>query len=101
MAHEGYIEVHYNDVDNVGEALHAGTIAIRRMLDDLETAIAPLKASWIGVSRDAYDTAKTQWDAAVTDMNLLLRNCRNTLEDMSYNYKRTDLDLAISWAGIR
>jgi 6 kDa early secretory antigenic target len=101
MAQDGYIEVHYNHVDNVGDALDAGTASIQRMLDNLETAIAPLKASWAGSAREQYDVSKRRWDAAVADMHVLLGNSSGVLHDMKHAYQRTDLNLAMRWAEIR
>ncbi len=100
-ASDGYIEVHYADVDNVGEALRAGTASLRTMLDDLEAALAPLRATWSGVAEETYRQAKAEWDAAITRMGEILTRSSGVLEDMKFNYQRTDLNLAHRWADIR
>ncbi len=97
---EGYISVNYNDVDNVGEALIAGTKAIRAMLDDLEQAIQPLRATWSGEAENEYEKIQRKWDADCDRMNQILASSSTTLEDMSFNYKRTDLNLALNWSDI-
>lgn len=101
MPDDSYIEVHYNDVDNVGEALGAGTAALRTMLDDLESALQPLRQTWSGAAEQSYVAAKAQWDGAVNQMQAILARSRPVLEDMKYNYQRTDLNLAMQWSDIR
>ncbi len=91
------IYVSYPHVNEVQDALWAGTHAIERLLQDLNEGLRPLIASWTGAAQIEYGARKAQWDAAVSDMNVTLANGSSTLDLIVDNLKRADLTLAYQW----
>lgn len=94
----GTIHVNYSGVTDVSEALTAATAAIRELLNELESALAPLRATWDGNTRDQYDIKKAAWDGACDNMSVVLGGAVQTLDEMAHNYSHTDLNLAFQWS---
>jgi WXG100 family type VII secretion target len=97
---EGDIYVNYGQVNDVEDALNAATNAVSRILDEINTAVQPLIASWEGSSQDAYRQVQQKWNADTTDMQTLLAKYAPTLDEMKVNYGNTDNNLALQWSGI-
>ena len=63
---------------------------IEARLDQLEGDLSPLKAGWNGHAKLAYDDAKKKWDAAMTEMTVLLRQASTGVESSNAEYKAAD-----------
>jgi ESAT-6 family protein len=98
---DGNIHVTYSGVQDVSDALSAGTKAIQALLENLEQAIAPLRSSFQGNAAGEYETRKNKWDADAADMGTILGSATQTLDEMAENYSHTDLTLAFQWADLR
>lgn len=99
-SNDGDIYVSYGHVDNVEQVLEDSTNATNRVLEELQTAIQPLMASWEGSSVNAYAAVQKKWNNDTGDMSSLLVRYRSTLDDMKVNYGTTDNNLALQWSNI-
>ena len=97
---DGYIHVNYGQVNGVYDALQGADKAIGMVLQNLEQVIAPLQASWLGISEDEYQMVQARWNQDMADMSATLTASAATLEEMSINYGNTDNNLALQWQQI-
>jgi WXG100 family type VII secretion target len=94
------IHVHYEGVDNAGEALGAATKAIDQVLQDLATTLNTVKNQWYGNSSDEYTVQQTAWNKAAEDMQTQLAKNTVNLAAIRENYSQTDNGLALTWSEI-
>jgi len=94
------IHVHYEGVDNAGEALGAATKAIESVLGELATTLNQVCNEWYGDSSDQYTTQQTNWNNAAQDMETQLGQNTVNLAAIRANYSNTDAGLALSWQEI-
>src|ERR1700722_18739786 len=97
---DGDIYVNYGQVNDVEDVLQASTNAVSRILDEINSAVGPLVASWQGSSQDAYSQVQAKWNADTQDMQAVLSKYAPTLDEMKVNYGNTDNNLAMQWSGI-
>jgi 6 kDa early secretory antigenic target len=100
-ANDGDIFVNYGRVNDVEDVLRDCDNAVGRVLDEINTAVGPLVASWEGSSQDAYHQIQQKWNSDTQDMQNILQKYAPTLEEMKINYGTTDNSLALQWSGIR
>ncbi|HEY3506077.1 MAG TPA: WXG100 family type VII secretion target [Actinocatenispora sp.] len=94
------IHVHYEGVDNAGEALGAATKAIEQVLEDCTTTLNTVKNQWYGNSADQYVVQQNAWNTATDDMNTKLAQNTVNLSTIRENYSQTDNGLALTWGEI-
>lgn len=92
------IYVNYGATNNVIDDLSSANSQIQQQLDDLQTTIQGLQATWSGASNSEYTIAQTRWNNDMTQMQGMLPVYGQTLNDMSSNYSTTDNRLANQWA---
>jgi WXG100 family type VII secretion target len=106
MPHEGLsmseseIYVNYGRVDNVEMALADATMAIATILDELQNAIQPLRATWAGVSETEYEGVQQRFNIDLAEMMGTLGQNNDVLSEMKINYSNTDTGLALQWQDI-
>jgi WXG100 family type VII secretion target len=98
MADANNIYVNYNSTNNVIDDLSSANSQIQQQLDDLQTTIQGLQATWSGASNSEYTVAQTRWNNDMTQMQGMLPVYSQTLHNMSSNYGTTDNRLANMWA---
>lgn len=91
-------------VDHGALAAAAGELAatarsIQADLDRLEHDLAPLRGSWSGAARVAYDGARTRWTAAMHEMFLVLAGLGTSVEESDAAYRAADLRGASRFGG--
>jgi WXG100 family type VII secretion target len=94
------IHVHYEGVDNAGEALGAATKAIESVLHELETTLNQVRNEWYGNSSDQYTVQQGNWNNAAGDMETQLGKNTVNLAAIRENYSNTDNGLALTWQEI-
>lgn len=83
MGGNGY-KMNFGAVDAAGSDLVRGAGNIETKLNDMDTALKPLQADWTGEASAAYAQAKAKWNAALTEMKVLLNDIgRQVSQDSS------------------
>lgn len=72
---------------------------INERLDLLEKELQPLRNDWTGRAQETYVTAKGQWDAAIADMQQLLRDTSDSVRDSQEAYAAADAKGAAQFGG--
>jgi early secretory antigenic target protein ESAT-6 len=71
MSGNGY-KMQFGAVDTAGADLVAGAGKIDNKLSQMEDSLKPLQADWTGSASEAYIQAKAKWNAALSEMKVLL-----------------------------
>lgn len=79
----GY-KMQFGAVETAGTDLGSGANNIEAKLSEMEDALKPLQADWTGSASEAYIRAKAQWNAALSEMKVLLADIgRQVVQDAS------------------
>ena len=91
--------VHHNSMLESGDELRASTQKIRATLDDLETAVRDFNTSSSGLSIEAFNAAKVQWDQGAAEMNAALEIGTRNLQQIHDEYIQADNQSAQNFYG--
>jgi early secretory antigenic target protein ESAT-6 len=86
----GSTEVNFGGLDATSSTIGAKAKTIRARLDQLDSDLAPMRASWDGFARDAYHAAQSRWNAAAEDLNLILQAVGISVNDANTGYQDTE-----------
>lgn len=100
MADGNSIYVNYSATSNVVDDLSQADSSIQGVLNNLQDAITPLRATWSGASDDEYTIVQNRWNNDMAQMQAMLPKYSSTLDNMSNNYSSTDNRIAGQWSGI-
>ncbi|MDO5720754.1 MAG: WXG100 family type VII secretion target [Actinomycetaceae bacterium] len=93
------INLNYATIAAVQEQIGNKSRNISQQLEDMENTLAPLSQQWSGEASGAYQKAKAQWNAAITDMNQVLVQIRALLGDTAQDFNATDRQGAARFGG--
>jgi len=68
-------------------------------LEDLETELNPMVATWTGAAQQAYHERKTQWDTAAANLSQVLNNIAQAVGHAHENYTAAELSARNAWTG--
>lgn len=87
------------------ESLAAGQQGIRNnynkltaTIEQLESDLAPMIASWSGAAQASYLACKKQWDDAAAALALVLNNVSTAVGDAHQNYTGAERAAQAHWA---
>lgn len=93
------IRVDYGVVAGAQNDIDAGSNKISNQLTDMEDQLRPLVEQWTGEASSSYQTAKANWNAALTDMNNVLQQIKGLLGESATNFSQTDRQGAARFGG--
>lgn len=88
----------FNLADQTLDEMHAINGRVRAALSQMEQEVEKTLQEWDGPAREAYWTAKAEWNAQAGQMPVLLEQGRKTLLDISVNYGTTEDRARKIWA---
>lgn len=71
--------------------------ALRLVLSELESGLAPMVGSWVGSARELYVERKAQWDAAALDLAALLESITELTRAAHQSYATLVADNVAAW----
>ncbi len=87
-------------------SLQAGEADYASIYSQLQLTISTLDAQlrsnlnmWDGQAQQAYYVAKSKWDAAMANMQVVLNNLRAVIGEANVNYTSTEAANASLWSG--
>jgi WXG100 family type VII secretion target len=83
----GDLKVDFAALSGASADISAGANQIQNQLDQMDSALQPLRADWTGSASEAYQTAKTQWTQAITDMKQLLAEIGTAVSSSHDDYR--------------
>ena len=84
-------------VGSVADDMATIATQIQTMLSELEASTAQHLAQWSSVARDAYNTAKAEWDAAAAQMQVQATNAHNALDQINTAYMGAEAQGSGMW----
>lgn len=79
--------------------IRSGANGIKSQLEQLESEVGKLRASWNGEAQTAYDEAQRKWNQSLVALNTLLEQISSKTEEMAQGYVSTDKSAAGRFAG--
>lgn len=86
------------------EALGAGAAAIRgnytrltATIEQLESDLQPMIASWSGLAQESYLACQQQWNAAATSLSQVLNSIGQAIDDAHRNYTAAEYAARANW----
>ena len=70
--------------------IRSGANGIKSQLDELDSEVGKLRASWSGAAQSAYDDAQRKWTQSLTEMNTLLEQISSKTEEIAQHYTSSD-----------
>jgi 6 kDa early secretory antigenic target len=89
---DGGIRVNHGQLDNIATEIGSAVKAIDGRLDQMENAI--LKAAgenWTGEARNAFETSRTKWNTALSEMAALLNKTGAQVSISNTEYHSADV----------
>ncbi|MCW2648918.1 MAG: hypothetical protein QOF87_459 [Pseudonocardiales bacterium] len=87
------------------ESLAAGQQGIRNnyqkltaTIEQLESDLAPMIATWSGAAQASYVQCKAEWDKAAAALALVLNNVSTAVGDAHQNYTAAERAAQSNWA---
>jgi WXG100 family type VII secretion target len=71
-----------------------GAAGIKSQLEQLESEVGKLRASWNGEAQTSYDEAQRKWTQSLGNLNALLEQISSKTEQISQGYVSTDKSAA-------
>jgi 6 kDa early secretory antigenic target len=88
------ISVRPEQVIALAGQIRGGASGIRTRLEELESQVGALRASWDGEAQVAYDQAQAQWNQSINRLNELLQQIAGKTEEIAQGYVSTDKSAA-------
>lgn len=70
--------------------LAATVAAMAARLAELDQELAPLRTEWIGSAQEAYQVAKSRWDAEIERLSSVLSSVRLAVMQSAAEYAEAD-----------
>jgi early secretory antigenic target protein ESAT-6 len=93
----GDLKVDFAALSGASADISTGANQIQSQLDQMDSALQPLRADWTGSASEAYQTAKTQWTQAITDMKQLLAEIGAAVSSSNDDYQAGERTNTARW----
>ncbi|MFV0374714.1 WXG100 family type VII secretion target [Microbacterium sp.] len=84
------MSVQTSQVSALSQQIRQGAQGIRGQLEQLESEVKTLRASWNGEAQASYDLAQKKWTQSLAQMQALLENIAAKTEQIAQNYNASD-----------
>lgn len=93
------IRVNHGALKTAAEQMKQTMERINERLNVLENELQPLRNDWTGRAQETYVVAKGKWDAAINEMQLLLKDTSDSVEQSQLDYAAADAKGAAQFGG--
>ncbi|PZS25276.1 MAG: WXG100 family type VII secretion target [Pseudonocardiales bacterium] len=94
----GEIHVQFESLQTGQQGIHNNYSKLTATIDQLESDLAPMVASWSGAAQEAYLAAKKQWDDAAAALAVVLNNVSQAVGQAHENYTAAEGAARSNWA---
>lgn len=89
MSTDGIV-VQHAALDQARDDLMLAARGIKARLQRLEGDLTPLASRWSGQAQRSYQQARAEWDAAISDMVVLLEQVSAAVEESNQAFRAAD-----------
>ncbi|MDX3077932.1 WXG100 family type VII secretion target [Streptomyces sp. NPDC088354] len=86
----GQILVNFQTISQAATDVRTTANNIKRQLDDLESGVKKIAATWEGSAQEAYRAKQTEWDQRAASMHQTLEAIARALDTAAQNYQDTE-----------
>lgn len=95
----GQILVNFQTISQASQDVRTTANNIRRQLDELESGVKKIAATWEGSAQEAYQAKQNEWDQRASSMQQTLEAIAKALDSAAQNYQATESKNAQIWGG--
>lgn len=90
--------VTFTALANAAQAIQTTSNSLNSKLDELQSELAPITATWTGAAAEGYGVQQKKWDQAQQDLTAVLRAIGTAVEQAHQAYTTTESQNARSWS---
>ncbi|WP_030483918.1 WXG100 family type VII secretion target [Nocardioides aequoreus] len=94
----GNLKVQFGSLEAASADIAGSANKLEARIDQLESELAPMRASWEGEAQAAYIACKAKWDQGMRDIKLLLGEIGTAVATSNADYQATEKANAGRWA---
>lgn len=94
----GHILVNFQTISQASSDVRQGASRIRQQLDDLESAVKKVSATWEGAAQEGYQQKQREWDQRAASLQQTLEQIAKALDVAAQNYQSTESKNASMWS---
>ncbi len=94
----GQILVNFATIQQASSDVRQTANNIRQQLDDLESGVKKIAASWEGSAQEGYQARQREWDQRAASLHSTLEAIAKALDTAAQNYQSTEHKNAGIWA---
>ena len=95
----GQILVNFATISQAAQDVRSTAGKIRTQLDELESGVKRISASWEGAAQESYRAKQAEWDQRAASMQQTLEAIAKALDSAAQNYQATESKNAQIWGG--
>lgn len=93
----GEIHVQFESLQSGQQGIRNNYNKLTATIEQLESDLAPMVASWSGAAQEAYVTVKKQWNDAAVALSLVLNNVSQAVGEAHSNYTAAESAATSNW----
>jgi 6 kDa early secretory antigenic target len=97
MADSSYTRAMYNSLSAGEQDYQLIYSQLMETINQLDSQLRSELSLWVGQAQAAYTVAKGQWDAAMADMQAVLKNLQGVASEASLRYPEVEAQNASLW----
>jgi 6 kDa early secretory antigenic target len=91
------LKVNFGGLATAAADIQSSAANIESRLNDMDSSLQPLRASWTGEAATSYEAAKARWTQAISDMRTLLAEVGRAVSTSGDDYQATERNNAARW----
>ncbi|MDG4856947.1 WXG100 family type VII secretion target [Streptomyces sp. T-3] len=91
------ILVNYATITNASQDVRSTAGKIKSQLDDIESAVKAVAATWEGEAQEGYQRKQKEWDTTAADLHQTLLKIATALQNSADAYRSTEKANANTW----
>jgi early secretory antigenic target protein ESAT-6 len=94
---DGMIKVGFAQIAEASANIGSTAKTVDSLLDDLKSRLNPIRESYTGEARAAWEATQQQWDTAAADLNQVLAQIGTAVQQAGENYQAAEKANVSRW----
>ena len=92
------IHVNFDSLQSGYQGIQANYRRLQQTLDNLNSDLTPMVASWSGAAQESYVTCKNEWNQGAEALSAVLNNIGVAVNQAHENYTNAENSARNNWA---